>query len=764
MARSRRSSPWPAARASEIKEIGSLKLGPALVGEFFELLVHAQVRAGESLSSRLLAELPRGAFVRMLALGGGGAPGTGSIYHSDGSVRRAKVVASANSSLSGDAKAVTCGWITVFTSSGRSLVSRASFGLAPSSRADRSATMRAAQGEARRREIAAEVEDDDRHQSRSRRTCLVHMDEAQQAVAAGKLRAVREADDATPEQLAEAIKEARSAGVGSSEVSMAELRLLQMKDHAEHAAARAQLSAALESLDLPELRAAVARADAAGVPKAEVQHARSVLQNEDRKQAMLDRLRLIGAVDKGNMSAVRELLQEAAGAGIADSDEYARVCADLRTAEATEAVLTKIRDVMESSKHLTGTSPLEDLQHSKQLLSAMITDAIEAGVSEQVLKEVERRRKLIHNAILDMKGSVRVFCRVRPRNEKEKAEKERDCLVKMDDMHIAVEIHGYAYSAGAKEKEVFSFDSVFFPGKQEEVFEDCRDLVRSVLDGYNVTIFSYGQTGAGKTHTMYGSKESEGIAPRTIREIFDNLEAESGRYSHTVVGSMFEVYRNEFIELLPADEPGGGDSPHSSRSHASAASARPRLSTSTTRRVSSDGSRHSESFNQHECSDAAAMLKLLEEGANRRHVNATAMNSCSSRSHLILTVSVTRTNKETGDKVVGKIMLCDLAGSERLKKSLVTGDVAKEAIEINKSLQALAEVLNALTTGSKHVPYHNSKLTHILRDALGGSSKTLMFVNCSPAGSSCEESRSTLHYAKRAKKVVNHQQHSHRST
>merc|ERR1719313_2378471 len=115
------------------------------------------------------------------------------------------------------------------------------------------------------------------------------------------------------------------------------------------------------------------------------------------------------------------------------------------------------------------------------------------------------------------------------------------------------------------------------------------------------------------------------------------------------------------------------------------------------------------------------------------------MNSGSSRSHLIQTVNIERINRESGDRLCGKIVLVDLAGSERLKKSLVTGNMQKEAIEINKSLTALGDVIEALTKGSKQIPYRNHQLTQVMQDSLGGSAKTLMFVNCSPAESNADE-------------------------
>merc|ERR1719373_836387 len=131
------------------------------------------------------------------------------------------------------------------------------------------------------------------------------------------------------------------------------------------------------------------------------------------------------------------------------------------------------------------------------------------------------------------------------------------------------------------------------------------------------------------------------------------------------------------------------------------------------------------------------------------------MNSESSRSHLVLIITIVSVNKETKSQLRGKILICDLAGSERLKKSMATAEKQKEAIEINKSLTALGDVIEALTQRHKQVPYRNHKLTQLMQDSLGGTAKTLMFVNCSPASSNLDETLMSLKYATRAKKITN---------
>jgi hypothetical protein len=287
----------------------------------------------------------------------------------------------------------------------------------------------------------------------------------------------------------------------------------------------------------------------------------------------------------------------------------------------------------------------------------------------------------------------------------------------------------------------FAFDAVFIPGSQEEVFEDCRDLVQSAADGYNVTLFAYGQTGAGKTFTMEGNNENPGISRRTINEIFKVMNDMDSCCEWKVTGSVLELYRQELRDLLALSQE--------------------RADNRRKIQIKSDGV---EGLLEQECQTPEQLSKVLVDAASARKTVATAMNPDSSRSHLLFIIKIVSFNKETQEKIEGKIMIVDLAGSERLAKSMVTGEEAKEAIEINKSLTALGDVMEALTQGQKQVPYRNHKLTQLMQDSLGGSAKTLMFVNCSPAQSNMEESLNSLKYATRAKSVTNTSQAAHRKS
>lgn len=348
------------------------------------------------------------------------------------------------------------------------------------------------------------------------------------------------------------------------------------------------------------------------------------------------------------------------------------------------------------------------------------------GIPEEELRQAELHRRRVHNMIEELKGQVRVFCRVRPLNSKEIHEGDFEAVLIRDHMTIEVP-HG-----------VFSFDSVFVPGSQEEVFEDCKDLIQSAVDGHNVTIFAYGQTGAGKTHTMYGTQKEEGIAPRASAEVFQVLEGIRSRYDVTVKASMLELYNNVLVDLLRPIR----------RNDIRQA---PKLNV----RYDKGGVVQIDSLVEREAQDAKELKQLLERGLAQRTVAANAMNIESSRSHLIFTIKVTSVNKLTQETLSGKILLCDLGGSERLKKSEAIGSTQKEAIEINRSLTALGDVIEAIARKQKSVPYRNHKLTQIMQDSLGGRAKTLMFVNCSPAWSSINETVMSLMYAARAKRITN---------
>jgi hypothetical protein len=265
-----------------------------------------------------------------------------------------------------------------------------------------------------------------------------------------------------------------------------------------------------------------------------------------------------------------------------------------------------------------------------------------------------------------------------------------------------------------------------------------EDLVQSVYDGYNVTVFAYGQTGSGKTYTMYGPqpdpRQDPGVVLSSIDKVFELKKTFSRCYETSITLSMVELYNGKISDLLAQD-----------------VMKQPQIEV----RKATDGEVLLQGSQFIPCDSTEEAWALIQKGFTNRKVASTAMNAESSRSHLILRVQCKIHNKKSGQELKGKLIMVDLAGSERVKNSLVEGDNLKEAIEINKSLTALGDVMEKLTEGSKFPGYRNHLLTQILADSLGGSAKTLMFANLSPASISFGETRMTCEWATRARMVTN---------
>jgi hypothetical protein len=291
---------------------------------------------------------------------------------------------------------------------------------------------------------------------------------------------------------------------------------------------------------------------------------------------------------------------------------------------------------------------------------------------------------------------------------------------------------------GAKD---FTFDQVFDQSsKQEAVFEDTRMLVESCLDGYNVCLFAYGQTGSGKTFTMTGVPALPGLTPRAIDEIF-RLKDERSAVQITVKTYFVELYLDAIVDLYwlldNKGKKGSGEPP--------------RLD------IKLDNKKmvYISNSTVKEAADASELMQLFNRGNLERHVGATKMNAESSRSHSIFAILIESYDPKTKRTTTGKLSLVDLAGSERADKTGATADRLKEGIAINKSLSALGDVISALSTGEKIIPYRNSKLTQMMQDSLGGNAKTLMFVNFSPADYNADETVAALNYATRVKTITN---------
>ncbi|CAL0322953.1 unnamed protein product [Lupinus luteus] len=363
------------------------------------------------------------------------------------------------------------------------------------------------------------------------------------------------------------------------------------------------------------------------------------------------------------------------------------------------------------------------------------------AVAEYKVVEGEKLRKELHNTILELKGNIRVFCRVRPLLSDEGCNTDGKLISYPTSMEAAgrgIELNHNG------QKHSFTFDKVFAPNaSQEDVVIEISQLVQSALDGYKVCIFAYGQTGSGKTYTMMGKPghpEEKGLIPRSLEQIFrarQSQHPEGWKYEMQV--SMLEIYNETIRDLLSRNKP-----PSDSTRQENGTPGK-----QYTIKHDASGNAHVTDLTVVDVQSVEEVAFLLNRAANSRSVGKTQMNDQSSRSHFVFTLRIYGVNESTDQQVDGILNLIDLAGSERLSKSGSAGDRLKETQAINKSLSSLSDVIFALAKKEDHVPFRNSKLTYLLQPCLGGDSKTLMFVNISPDQSSAAESLCSLRFASR---------------
>ena len=269
--------------------------------------------------------------------------------------------------------------------------------------------------------------------------------------------------------------------------------------------------------------------------------------------------------------------------------------------------------------------------------------------------------------------------------------------------------------------------------------ESSGPIIANVLEGYNGTIFAYGQTGTGKTHTMtgvLGDDELRGIMPRAFDDIFRSIQSDSDQTQFLVRASYLEIYNEEVRDLL---------------------SKNPKNRLELHEKV--DSGVYVKDLSYFAAKSADEVRKIMYIGSKNRSVGETMMNAHSSRSHSLFTITIERSELGADNKQhirVGKLNMVDLAGSERIAKTGATGDRLKEATKINLSLSTLCHVISSLTDPkATYIPYRDSKLTRLLQDSLGGNTKTVMIANVGPADYNFDETMNTLRYAARAKNIQN---------
>ncbi|KAI8141587.1 P-loop containing nucleoside triphosphate hydrolase protein [Fennellomyces sp. T-0311] len=376
---------------------------------------------------------------------------------------------------------------------------------------------------------------------------------------------------------------------------------------------------------------------------------------------------------------------------------------------------------------------IEDLQKEKQNIHKMRRE------HELKLLDNEKIRRQLHNTIQELKGNIRVFCRVRPALESEKAREGGLAQVRYygeDNERLEfTETTSSTLGRTTVKGYPFSFDRVFTPDTtQKECFEEISQLVQSALDGYNVCIFAYGQTGSGKTFTMQGpsgpNTESAGMIPRAVQQIYEvTQKLKDRKWTYTMEGQFLEIY-NETVHDLLGDTSNYGKIKHEIRHEKNGRTTVTDMST-----VILDS--------------PAKVNMMLRKASHNRATGATNLNERSSRSHSVFMLRLTGSNSATNEQCSGVLNLIDLAGSERLAQSGSTGDRLRETQAINKSLSCLGDVIHALANNKDggHVPFRNSKLTYLLQNSLGGNSKTLMFVNVSPLSEHFGETLCSLRFA-----------------
>ncbi|KAM9487972.1 kinesin-like protein KIFC3 [Clarias gariepinus] len=368
------------------------------------------------------------------------------------------------------------------------------------------------------------------------------------------------------------------------------------------------------------------------------------------------------------------------------------------------------------------------IKEAKKQISAAITEMSEANkdLLEKYRKEVALRRKY-HEQLVELKGNIRVLCRVKPVLTEDQHDECQAVAVTTDPHNES------ALTVLSKGKaKTFELDKVFHPqATQEEVFQEIEPLITSCIDGYHVCIFAYGQTGSGKTYTMEGPVENPGINQRALKHLFNEIEERKDMWTYTVTVSSVEIYNEVLRDLLSKD----GE----------------KLDI----KINPDGTGqlHVPGLRIKEVKNFQHIKKILATARRNRITFGTQMNQHSSRSHALLTVSVQGTDLASGTKTTGKLNLVDLAGSERVSKSGAEGERLKEAQNINRSLLALGDVIQALRGRQTHIPFRNSRLTYLLQDSLGKGNKTAMVVQISSLEKNVDETLCSLKFAQRVCKV-----------
>ncbi|CAD8169825.1 unnamed protein product [Paramecium octaurelia] len=347
-----------------------------------------------------------------------------------------------------------------------------------------------------------------------------------------------------------------------------------------------------------------------------------------------------------------------------------------------------------------------------------LIDASQMCQLQEQIKQKTNEIKRISFQLEDLRGKVKVYCRVRPSNSLDKI---KDCEVQfIDEQHISLK------------QKVFNFDNCFNQqSTQKDVYEEIQQSLQAIFHGYNLCIFAYGQTGSGKTYTMFGTKQQPGVIPNLIDDIYAYIKRNN--LDCSIIVNSLEIYKENIIDLLNDQQ----------------------SSLSLELKENASGQVFVQNLTNIKVQNMYELMNLIEFASSKRRQSITEMNDSSSRSHMCTQLVIETFNKMTQQKFTSRVNLIDLAGSERCNKSRLKQNQMEEAKYINKSLSALNDVMIALSTKSSFIPYRNSKLTYLMRECLGGNSKTIMIINISPSFINLDESMSSLQYGQKVKQITN---------
>ncbi|CAK1545274.1 unnamed protein product [Leptosia nina] len=394
---------------------------------------------------------------------------------------------------------------------------------------------------------------------------------------------------------------------------------------------------------------------------------------------------------------------------------------------------TSLKEETEALRVLTEQLKKVSAEHQqlkedhKVALEAITKTKCDYEALQNIIDTMYRDQRILRNTVQDLKGNIRVYCRVRPPLESE-ANKPLYNFNVLDACSIEIEKIELLNSARkGKSQHTFTFDGIFTPhSSQEDVFAEVSPMVQSALDGYNVCIFAYGQTGSGKTYTMEGGcgVEQYGIIPRSINMIFECMQdLRRMGWELTIRASFLEIYNEVIYDLLNSNK--------EQENH-------------DIKMVNSKGSDlYVSNLREEEVKSSHDFIRLLIFAQRNRQTAATLNNERSSRSHSVAQIKISAINEKRKEKFTSHLNLVDLAGSESGK----TTQRMDETKHINRSLSELSKVILSLQTNQSHIPYRNSKLTHLLMPSLGGNSKTLMLVNINQFDVNFNETLNSLRFA-----------------